>query len=576
MTKDIDKFVIEQLYNVVSSPDHYDDFMRSLEAEMAGIKEMTHGGPSDQLQSHIDRAYGLVDVVTPWPKDGKSALDTIPRISIQPMIAANYTGQIVDANRAARVMYDLTPDSTLSDLPLDKLEINTLKSMTKDVIKGREKRNSPNDIIRFHNLTTERPILMTLSALVQKAGERVLAVIKTSDSTWPSHLGPILTDLFELSPAEIEVLRLLVTGETVDNIAKTRQNSIATVRTQLSSIYAKTDTKSQIECIRLTLGLALMHSTEEGRAVAHKIEASRDRRAYPREEDRAVLKLQNGRDIDYAIFGAPNGQPVLFCHDQVLGDTWFCDAVEDAARGGLKIIVPLRPGFGRTTLYQGKFSDPRKFAPDVAELLDVLNINRLSVIAMRGGLVHGLALASLLPERISSVTVGNPILPVLSEADLEGTNGYNRLIPQTRLHFPQALKFLVKTGFAYVTAKGPEAFVTAVLRASPKDVEWASRPDIMPVLVKGLIVHRKHGYRASYGDIAYAEDWSDLLINCPAPVQMAIGEHDRNVQWGAAKRWAAAHDHINLTILPDSGYLVFYQHNQQILTWAKEGVGQPV
>jgi len=154
MTKDIDKFVIEQLYNVVSSPDHYDDFMRSLEAEMAGIKEMTHGGPSDQLQSHIDRAYGLVDVVTPWPKDGKSALDTIPRISIQPMIAANYTGQIVDANRAARVMYDLTPDSTLSDLPLDKLEINTLKSMTKDVIKGREKRNSPNDIIRFHNLTT--------------------------------------------------------------------------------------------------------------------------------------------------------------------------------------------------------------------------------------------------------------------------------------------------------------------------------------------------------------------------------------------------------------------------------------
>ena len=55
---------------------------------------------------------------------------------------------------------------------------------------------------------------------------------------------------------------------------------------------------------------------------------------------------------------------------------------------------------------------------------------------------------------------------------------------------------------------------------------------------------------------------------------MAIGEHDRNVQWGAAKRWAAAHDHIKLTILPDSGYLVFYQHNQQILSWAKEGFVQ--
>ena len=41
MTKDTDKFVVEQLYDVVSSPDRYDEFMRSLEAEMASIKEMT-------------------------------------------------------------------------------------------------------------------------------------------------------------------------------------------------------------------------------------------------------------------------------------------------------------------------------------------------------------------------------------------------------------------------------------------------------------------------------------------------------------------------------------------------------
>lgn len=576
MTKDIDKFVVDQLYDVVSSPERYDDFMRSLEAEMASIREIGHDGPSDQLQAHLDRAYGLVDVVTPWPKDGQNALDTIPSISIQPLIAVDKGGKVVDANRAARVMYDLTPDSSLSDLPIDEHELEKLQSMIRDVITGPDKRNAPNDVMRFHNLATQRPLLVVLTPFFHAEEGRVLAAIKTSDSSWPSHLGPILTDLFDLSHAEIEVLRLLVTGEKVDDIAKIRQNSIATVRTQLRSIYAKTDTKSQIECIRLILGLALMHSTKKGRVVAQRIEASRDRRAYPREEDRSVLELQNGRNIDYAIFGAPNGLPVLFCHDQVLGDTWFCDAVEDAARDDLKIIVPLRPGFGRTTLYEGKFSDPRKFAPDVVELLDHLKIDKLPFIAMRGGLVHGLALAAFCPERVCSVIVGNPILPVINDADLEGTNGYNRLIPQTRLHFPQALKFLVKTGFAYVTSKGPEAFVTAVLRASPKDVEWASRPDIMPVLVKGLIVHRKHGYKASYGDIAYAEDWSNLLAECKVPIRMAIGEHDRNVQWGAAKRWAAAHDHISLTILPDSGYLVFYQHNQQILTWAKEGIVSPV
>ena len=161
MTKDMDKFVVQQLYDVVSSPDRYDEFMRSLEAEMASIKEMTQDGPSDQLQSHLNRASGLVDIVTPWPSDGQNALDAVPSISIQPMIAADYTGQILDANRAARIMYDLTPDSTLSDLPLDSDDQERLQSMIRDVIGGRDTRNAPNDVIHFQNVITQRPVLIT-------------------------------------------------------------------------------------------------------------------------------------------------------------------------------------------------------------------------------------------------------------------------------------------------------------------------------------------------------------------------------------------------------------------------------
>jgi len=224
------------------------------------------------------------------------------------------------------------------------------------------------------------------------------------------------------------------------------------------------------------------------------------------------------------------------------------------------------------TMYEKSAINPRTFAPDVLELLDHLGIQRAPVIAMRSGFVHGLALAGIAPDRICSVTVANPILPVLSDADLEGTNGYNRLIPHTRLHFPQALKFLVKAGFAFVTAKGPEAFAISVLRASPKDVEWASRPEILPTLVQGLTVHRQNGYKGTYGDIAYREDWSDLLTDAPVPIRLVIGEHDRNVQWVASKRWAAEHDHIDLNILPNSGYMVLHQQNGQFLKWAKEDI----
>ena len=116
---------------------------------------------------------------------------------------------------------------------------------------------------------------------------------------------------------------------------------------------------------------------------------------------------------------------------------------------------------------------------------------------------------------------------------------------------------------------GPGAFGKAVMRASPRDVEWIMRPDILPVMIHGRRVHRDQGYVGNYGDLNYRKDWSPLLENCPVPVRLVIGEHDRNVQWGAARRWSKALDHVELHVLPDSGYMVFHQQYGQIIDWAQ-------
>ena len=198
--------------------------------------------------------------------------------------------------------------------------------------------------------------------------------------------------------------------------------------------------------------------------------------------------------------------------------------VKDASKRGLRVIGPRRPGFGRSTVYPGRWSEPRKHAFEIIELLDHLDIDRVTLLTLSSGLVHGLALAERIPERIAAITATHPLLPVRSDADLEGTNGYNYLIPHTRLHFPHAIRFLCKAGFAFVSASGPSAFAKAVMRASPWDVEWISRADILPVMEKGRRVHERQGYVGNFGDISYARDWSDLLINCPVPVRLVIGD----------------------------------------------------
>lgn len=106
-----------------------------------------------------------------------------------------------------------------------------------------------------------------------------------------------------------------------------------------------------------------------------------------------------------------------------------------------------------------------------------------------------------------------------------------------------------------------------VLRSSPKDVEWATRPEILPVLEEGKPVHRIQGYAGNFGDISYPEDWADLMINSPVPIRLVIGEHDRSVQWSAAKRWEAQLEHVALHVLSNSGYLVHHQHYSTIIKW---------
>lgn len=322
-----------------------------------------------------------------------------------------------------------------------------------------------------------------------------------------------------------------------------------------------------MDCVRIVFGLSLLHDVDEGNLIAARIEAANQTLFFPREDQRHVVTMPDGRKLEYSDFGAHEGPCILWYHDQAFGDVWFKEPVRLAKRRGLRIIAPLRPGFGQTTIYSGSASEPRKFAPDVRWLLDQLGIDRTAIVSSSLGLMHALALAKLEPARITSITACHPLLPTRTNADLEGTNGYNYLIPHARLHFPSSLKFLVKAGFAFVMRSGPGMFGKAVMRASPRDVEWISRPEILPVMIHGRRVHRDQGYVGNFGDLNYRKDWSPFLIDCPVPVRLVIGEHDRNVQWAAARRWADALDHVDLHVLPDSGYMVFHQQYGQIIDW---------
>ena len=566
--------IIAELYELVSAPETYDEFMLSLHGKLAAMRAGAQAEQASFITSHMKRAAALVDIVTPWRRDVDEDLHREMVQRMQATLALDEFGHILDANTSAKVAYDLAPGATLKQLPITPEALQLLRARLRQMIGGAGGANATNDVMRFQNTGNARPFLVRLERHVQASTGRVLVLLRTGDVGWPSHLGPILQDLFDLTRAEVAVVRLMVEGAKPKEIAARRSASVTTVRSQLQSIFAKTDTRDQMDCIRMVFGLSLMHDADEGELVATRIEAAKQTAFFPREDQRHLFRPPGGPQLEYSDFGDPKGRVVLFNHDQAFGDVWFKEAHDLARRLGLRIVGPLRPGFGQTTIYDGPASEPRAFAPQVRALLDHLGIEQVTILALSSGLVHSLAAAELMPDRVQAITACHPLLPVVEDADLDGTNGYNHLIPHARLHFPASLPFLCKAGFAFVMRSGPAAFGKAVMRASARDVEWIMRPDILPVMVHGRRVHRDQGHVGNLGDLNYRVDWRDRLRSCKVPIRLVIGENDRNVQWGAARRWAKACDHIDLRVLSDAGYMVHHQRPETILGWLRQDLEQ--
>lgn len=122
-----------------------------------------------------------------------------------------------------------------------------------------------------------------------------------------------------------------------------------------------------------------------------------------------TVTLPDGRRLAYTEWGSPTGTPVLSFHGRPHSRLW-CPDEEATAAANVRLIIPDRPGIGRSDPLEGRtIGDwPR----DVAALADALGISTFGVIGTSGGGPYAAACAALIPERllgvaeVSSITAG--------------------------------------------------------------------------------------------------------------------------------------------------------------------------
>ncbi|AZT85611.1 hypothetical protein EHN06_19800 [Marinobacter sp. NP-4(2019)] len=172
-----------------------------------------------------------------------------------------------------------------------------------------------------------------------------------------------VAELYGLSEAEASLTRHLIEGLSLSDMAERRGVSEHTVRSQFKSIFRKTDTSRQAELVSLILsGLAPIGNRlpeMTGRSSARQIEDEAETRYF---------KTVDGRMLSYCQYGEPAGRPIIFFHSVRGSRLEVPGSLEVLHRLNLRLIVPDRPGYGRSDALEDRTT--QDLADDVAALAD--------------------------------------------------------------------------------------------------------------------------------------------------------------------------------------------------------------
>src|SRR5690606_2335841 len=109
-------------------------------------------------------------------------------------------------------------------------------------------------------------------------------------------IGELLKQAFALTDAECDIARGLVSGESLREIAQSRNRALDTVRTQVKAVLRKVDVRSQGDLIRLTAALVQFDLTGQ-RSKLGKVDIPQP----------LLVMRPGGRRLEYTLIGPADG-----------------------------------------------------------------------------------------------------------------------------------------------------------------------------------------------------------------------------------------------------------------------------
>jgi len=275
------------------------------------------------------------------------------------------------------------------------------------------------------------------------------------------------------------------------------------------------------------------------------------------------LKLPDGRQLCYAEFGDPKGQPIFVFHGNPNSRLLWGVIPGSPFLPHVRLIAPDRPGFGQTD-FKKDITTLQNWPNDIAVLADSLGIKKFAVFGPSGGGPYALSCAWKIPERLTSVGIFASVGPFVPETD-KNIAAPVRMMWANAPKLPGLFKLQMKL-FSWLARKYPKLYIKMILKEfSETDRKVYERLNIAELIQ----VDRNEGYRqggiGTWYDAIIPGNWPIPLNEIKTKVYLWQGEEDISVPLSMGQYMAEKLPNCEAEFIKGVGHFWIFEHLAEML-----------
>jgi pimeloyl-ACP methyl ester carboxylesterase len=265
------------------------------------------------------------------------------------------------------------------------------------------------------------------------------------------------------------------------------------------------------------------------------------------------LRLPDGRDL--RIHDAGDGGTALVWHHGTPQTGAPYEPLLGLARErGIRFVSFARPGYGGSTPQPGRSIGSA--GPDLAQLADVLGLERFAVMGSSSGGSHALACAALLPDRVTAVVCFAAIAPFTGD-----DSWFDGMADDSPLRAATAGRD-ARMRHAEQSEFDPATFT---------DADFAALAGTWEAMGVDAGTAERAGPAGQVDDdVALVNPWGADLAAVEAPVLLVHGEQDRVAPLAHAMLLRRELPQSELWLRPDDGHISVLDACPQAMDWVLE------